>query len=486
MAKQFFKYLILVIICLITTNLYAQISNTDDEQITSSLAGLTRISVTVGGDFIVNGSFPSSSLEKLDQFITRLHQNSLFTLLSPIKDPISVEAIRKKYEKYAERDIQIIRTDGTIQVVDLAKFRLNGDFTNNPYLKNGDVIVIPPLDLETNFISVDGAVNKPIKFQFSEGDNLQTALFFARGINEAYSITDSVEIYRLDFSGNQSEIIKESTDSNFPLNTGDRIVVLFDEMNKKDFKVLILGEVKRPGYISISKNNTRIIDAIKLAGGFTEKASLMNAELVRNYDSFNYLKREALENIFKNTPIPLEEEERLLNIKLIETLRMYRNANLQIRDTLFFNIDNKLRLLDGYSQLDFRKLEVDTSFESNFILKNGDVIIIPVKQDQVYVWGGVRQNGYFDFREGFTVWDYIEKAGGYTEIAYGSDEVYLIKGKTRDWLVAEDYDSLSVEPGDFVYVKKERPTEEFWFYLSRVGAVAAIVASVATVILVFK
>ena len=62
----------------------------------------------------------------------------------------------------------------------------------------------------------------------------------------------------------------------------------------------------------------------------------------------------------------------------------------------------------------------------------------------------------------------------------------MIKGKTRDWLVAEDYDSLSIEPGDFIYVKKERPTEEFWFYLSRVGAIAAIVASVATVILVFK
>jgi len=481
-----FYVLIFSIIFVINTNMFAQVTSSGDEQNTSNLSILTQISVTVGGEFIVNGSFPSSSVERLDQFITRIHNNSLIALLTPIKDPISVEVIRKKYEKYAEREIQLIRTDGTTQIIDLAKFRLSGDFTNNPYLKNGDVIVFPPLNLETNFISIDGAVNNPTKFQFVEGDNLQTALFFASGINDAYSITDSVEIHRLDFSGNSIKIIKISVDSNFPLNEGDRIIVLYNEMNKKDYKVLVIGEVKRPGYVPISKNNTTLKETIEIAGGFTIKASLKYAELVRDYDSFNYLKREAFEHQFEGTPFTEEEETRLLKSKLIETLRMYRNANLQIRDTLFFSIDNKLRLLDGYSQLDFRKLEIDTSFESNFKVKDGDVIIIPEIQDQVYVWGGVRQNGYFDYVESYSVWDYIQKAGGYTEIAYGPDEVYLIKGKTRDWLVAEDYDSLSVEPGDFVYVKKERPTEEFWFYLSRVGAVAAIVASVATVILVFK
>ena len=41
---------------------------------------------------------------------------------------------------------------------------LNGDFTNNPYLKNDDVIIFPQPDLEHNSFTVSGAVNNPGKF----------------------------------------------------------------------------------------------------------------------------------------------------------------------------------------------------------------------------------------------------------------------------------------------------------------------------------
>jgi hypothetical protein len=161
---------------------------------------------------------------------------------------------------------------------------------------------------------------------------------------------------------------------------------------------------------------------------------------------------------------------------------MYRAAELVMGDTLFFGIDNQLRGFDGHSSLDFRNLQDDTSFESSYIVNDGDVIVIPKISNEVYVWGGVSQIGYYEYNENMSVWDYIDQAGGYTEIAYGSDEVYLIKGKSRDWRNVEENENLKLEPGDFIYVKKEIPRDT-QFYISRVAAYAGIIGSIATVIL---
>ncbi|MCB0731923.1 MAG: SLBB domain-containing protein, partial [Ignavibacteriae bacterium] len=267
----------------------------------SSMMALQQISVTIGGEFIVNGSFPASATERVDQFITRTYNTYYAAILTAIKDENSAIVFRKKYEKFALRNIELIHKDGRKEVVDLANFRLTGDFSQNPYIKEGDLIIFPTLDLETNFISVTGAVNKELEFQFVEGDDLQTALFFARGINTAYKNVNKAIISRLEDNGQKEVEIEVNLNSDTKLKSGDRIRVIFDERNNFNYRVLVIGEVNRPGYIPISRNSTTLKEVIIKAGGFTENASLKFSELIREYDSYSALRKKSIEESYNNS-----------------------------------------------------------------------------------------------------------------------------------------------------------------------------------------
>lgn len=111
------------------------------------------------------------------------------------------------------------------------------------------------------------------------------------------------------------------------------------------------------------------------------------------------------------------------------------------------------------------------------------MIIIPERFDAVYVFGQVGKAGYYDYKEGKLHDFYINKAGGLASTAKDDDEIYIIKGVSREWIsVEEDY---KIEAGDFIYVLKEWPLN-VWWYVGRVGAVASILGSIAAVVLLFK
>ncbi len=487
------KYKILIFIFLTSIFTFGQSTGNVQGMLNSS-AALTGISVTIGGDFITNGSFEASSAERVDQFVTRVYNIARGQMLSAIKNDAALVQFRKKYEKYALRNIILKHSDGSLDTIDLAKFRLTGNFDNNPYLKNGDVVIFPPLDLGRNFVAVSGAVNKQVKFQFVDGDNLQTALFFARGLNKAFENLTKAEITRITNDGMKTEKIIVDLNSDISLQRGDRVRVLFNENYRKDFKVLVLGEVQTPGWIPITKDHTTLSQVMKAAGGFKQDASKKFAQLIRKFDEPTLLRNEAEKVPYKDYPLTPEERTKLLNQKTLEYLRMYRSADLRLQDTLLFNIDNSLRLLDYSPNLDFRNLDSAKSFESNFLVQNGDVIIVPRKEKYVYVWGGVKKPGYYTFSPDKTAEDYIDEAGGFTEIAYGESDLYLIKGKTRNWVSIDNITkpqigvevttspNYKIEPGDFIYAKKNQP-RGFGFYLGRTSSIIGIIGGVATTVL---
>src|SRR5690606_10801769 len=75
------------------------------------------------------------------------------------------------------------------------------------------------------------------------------------------------------------KVIPVDLSSNYPLERGDRIIVIADETQKKEFSVTVLGEVKNPGKIPITKNTTTLKEVIQKAGGVTEHASLHRSKL---------------------------------------------------------------------------------------------------------------------------------------------------------------------------------------------------------------
>ncbi|MDP3582522.1 MAG: hypothetical protein Q8S39_11360, partial [Ignavibacteria bacterium] len=189
------KKLLVFIMLFIAQIAFAQEEQTSSKQM--SFSALQPITVTIGGNFIVTGSFSSSKNQRLDHFITAVFTKAQENVMRGINKPETLKMVMREFEKYALRDITLKRTNGDIPKIDLLKFRVTGDFSNNPYLMQDDVIIFPASDDERNFIDISGAVNKPIKFQFVEGDKLSDAIMFAGGINPAFDNVTEVEISRI-------------------------------------------------------------------------------------------------------------------------------------------------------------------------------------------------------------------------------------------------------------------------------------------------
>lgn len=474
------KIMLFLIMLAIVSSVSAQDQNSNYK---NDLTRLSMISVTIGGSFIVNGTFPAVMTERADQFITRIFTEAKSQVLSGAKDEKLITKIKNEFANYARRDILLKRFTGETLKLDLEKFRLTGDFEFNPYLKNDDVIIFPSFDFSTCFVEIIGAVNKDIKFQFVEGDCLSDALLFAGGINPAYDNVRTVEISRLNSAGDEEEIIHTDINSTFPLKRGDRIRILADPNQKRIFKALVLGEVKNPGYVYLTERGTALKDVIKKVGGFKTTADILRAEVIRDYSSLEILKKYQLTEDYLNSPeriLLLETQLRMRQMQ--DALSLSRTNNLQHEDSLFFNIDDQLRVLRGGNFVDFTKLSDPNSDESNFSIMDGDLILIPKPFDYVYVFGQVSQFGYVKHVEGKDYNYYIEKAGGKTEMAReDNDEIVIIKGKGGNW-ITEGKEKLKLEAGDYVYVPKIIP-RNFNFYLSRVGSVAGIIGTVATLVL---
>ncbi|MBU0473746.1 MAG: SLBB domain-containing protein [Bacteroidetes bacterium] len=467
------KLKILFLAIILTTASTAQDMN-DIQQ--SSFAALNKISVTIGGDFITNGTFPAATTERVDEFITRYYNQFRLAYLTSSTDARSLAQMKAEIDEYAERGIILKHVDGTKQIIDLQKFRLTADYVENPYLLNGDVLIFPQVDWQRNFVEVEGAVNKPTQFQFVDGDRLSCAILFARGINPSYENADSIEITRLSYDGMNEEIIKTNVNENPELKRGDRVRVVAAETQRRDFKVLVEGEVNKPGYIFITKNQTTIKQIIEKAGGFKNTADLSGGELIRS------------NAITNTTNTPFQDRKRAFNLRALnketDLLMMVRMADIEAEDSLSLIYDNQLRNAKSIVTVDFTKVLEDTSENSKFIVKDGDIIYIPEITNLVNVFGQVMNPGFVDFVKGQDYNYYISKSGGFGGRA--KDAVFLVKNKTRAWIdMTDDDNNYTIESGDYIWVPKDIP-RDFDHYLTRVSKIAAVVSGVATLYLIFK
>ena len=418
----------------------------------------STISVTIGGDFIVTGTFPAVIGERVDQFVTRIFNAAKSERVGTTANAEQRELVFKQLADFTKRDIQVKRVNGQKLTIDLEKYRFTGDYSQNPYLQNDDVILFPFNDRERNFVFITGAVNQTSKFQFVEGDKLEDAILFAGGIDKGFEKVTSAEISRLDASGEKETRMIVNISDNPILKRGDRITIIGEETFRRDFSVTVAGEVFRPGIITISKGSTTLREVIEKAGGFLPSADLSRAELLRGA------------NVFKST---LFSEE-------LDQFLMSRMAEIAPEDSLSLIIDNKLRFIRGNGVLDFTKINDTSSAASKFSVRTGDYIHIPEKLNLVYVFGQVYTPGYIAFIDGKGVDHYISKAGGKGQNA--KEDIYLIKGKSRSWTKIEKDVSYTIEPGDFIWLPKE-PVRTFSYYLDRVMAISSIVTALATVLL---
>jgi len=280
-------------------------------------------------------------------------------------------------------------------------------------------------------VSIYGEVREPGAFPFERGLRVSDLIQKAGGLTR-FAHLDGAEIARVD-PGMPPKTINFSLQQ---LATGDTLANPLVQEDDQVFirripdwnlgpLVEIRGEVKFPGKYPITRDRTTLTEIVAMAGGFTQRALLRDARLLRPA-----LQSQALHSLADSDSIPSE-----------------RLTKAEYED---YVMRKDLAKLDHVS-VNFHKLFASGDRAHDVILQSGDVIRIPRTDSLVYVSGRVGLPGGVPFVAGKGVGYYISKAGGVTHDAKrGKTKVVRASGETVD-----DDEVSKLEPGDAIWVPRK-------------------------------
>ena len=272
------------------------------------------------------------------------------------------------------RSIELIRNNKLYKTIDLYRFLVNGDGSDNITLQNNDVIRIPPYKTR---IIIDGYVKRPGIFEMLPGETLGDLLKYSSGFSDS-AYTASVKIVQ--FTGKDLGV-KDVTASGFgayKMQGGDSVIV-GKVLNRFTNRVTVTGAVFREGIFELNEGMT-LRDLIHKADGLREDAFMRRAQIFR-------LKNDFTKEVLSFSPSDTVEQRRIL-----------------------------------------LKREDSVVVSSIFDLRD---------QYYVSVLGEVRSPGYYDYRDSLTLQDVILQAGGFTDAAF-PQRIEVARLIRRDSLTAQD------------------------------------------------
>ena len=182
----------------------------------------------------------------------------------------------------------------------------------------------------------------------------------------------------------------------------------------------------------------------------------------------------------KNAEVDYVNDTRIRNAMVhLEQQLMDRMSNADELSLGYLNLENELRVVMNGGPVNFSDLDNPNSEVSKYIVKDGNVIIIPRNDNKVHVFGQVANPGDYEYSQGKDYKYYIDKAGGLGNYATG--DIMLIKAASREWLPV-DSDSAKVEVGDYLFVPRSL-SHSFNYYLGMTQTFLSIIGSAATLIL---
>jgi len=407
-------------------------------EIELSLVQLRNFKASVGGMVWAPGTYNLTATDRAVTLISRA--GGFYNPLSPEEEEKEEEEKREEEKtltpelpKYSARNLKLIHRDGSIDIVDMLLFLRAGLPEGNPYLEDGDFLLIPPLDTNKGVIGVYGAVNYEGVMEYREGDNLGRALLLAGDLTPD-AIRDSVQITR--FTGEKDEyftFIVNLNDENAletPLCPDDRVFVRSKQDYHTRYQVEVRGEVMEPGFYPVGKMGSTVQEIIQRAGGFTPWASLKEATITRR------LGKELLDPEYE---------------------RLRKTSVADMRELEYDYYRTKTREIEGQISVDFEALFLRGDSTQNVQLRDGDLIEVPPITKSIRVIGQVNKPGIQDFEEGKDYKYYIERAGGYAWNAR-TGKARVIKGITGKWVKPT---KTIIEAGDTIFIP-EKPEVDYW------------------------
>jgi polysaccharide export outer membrane protein len=399
------------------------------EQFALTLNTSRTLNVNIFGEIEKAGSFTTSAL------------NTALNVLAASGGPTENGTIR---------NIQIIR-GSTRKILDVYAFMRNPILQFDFFLQNNDIIYVPPAE---TIVTVEGAVNRPMKYELIASDKLKDLIEYAGGL-KGNTNTDIVQVKRFE---NNQEVLKDYIladvlSGKTSINFKNYDVVSFKTINSpvKNL-VTVNGAVKYPGEYDLGSTKTlkNLLDKAKLEldakFGYVYRTSLSSPEKTEYFPidlikdaNFVLEANDKLVVINKNLFEKEFDIQILGDVKNAQTLRF--DSSLTIKDLL--KLAGGLTISADINKIDIFRLKinnqttpekelitisVDKDFNllapnQNFQLQPFDLVVVRqipefTLQEIVRINGEVKYPGVYSLKKReYAFSDLIKDAGGITDIA---------------------------------------------------------------------
>jgi protein involved in polysaccharide export with SLBB domain len=401
-------------------------------------------------------------------------------------------------------------------------------------LNDGDEVSLRPIrEGLTNTVWVEGDVNYPDEYEVREGEHLSDILrraggtaptaylprvFILRGTNPLES--EAIKV-------NLSEITTPGSSMDVEILAGDKIKVLSNKDFEQQYKIDVVGFVRKPGKVPYYKN-MKLKDVLLLCGGLrldAENGRIEISNIVDSVDKYSIdSKGSTVKIISINSNLEIDQASENIVLKPMDRVYVRRKTEFlnQQRVTITgevayageyalteknerissvmkkcggalptANLEGArlIRPKVGAIVIDLQAALSKRGSKQDIVLKDSDVIIIPTVNEIVQVRGEVQVPVNIKFeKDNTSVKYYIGAAGGYGDnpwrsrinVRYANGKV----AKTRNFLFVRVYPK--VKEGATVRVpskpKKENKTE----FKDIVTLTTTFLTTIATLVLVYK
>lgn len=333
------------------------------------------------------------------------------------------------------REINLIRDNNVIESLDVYDLLIEGKYNIKKRLRSGDVVFVQP---RKNIVTIDGAVNRPAKYEALDEQNLSSIIMYANGITRNAD-RENFSLERI-LDGTLKTIPVRNDTQFKTIEAEDGDLVYIREYPYREAK--ITGAVLKPGSYTMAAGET-INDLIQKAGGYTENAYQFGA-IYLNEDAklINELSKEILYQEFLDNILALSQQ----NISGFDLTPIIKLTE-EIKDTE----------VNGRVVVDL--LNEDTIDLYN--IKEGDELFIPERNNVVYVYGETSTEGAVMFSENKDVEYFVNKSGGFKKFA-DNESIYILhpNGESqlyrskRNIFESRPKSEIKIYPGSIIFVPR--------------------------------
>jgi protein involved in polysaccharide export with SLBB domain len=258
------------------------------------------------------------------------------------------------------RHVQL-RRNGVTTEVDLLLFELKGDLAQNPYIQEGTRIHVPP---RRAAVTLQGDVRRPGEYELPNGGSLREILELTGGLGPAGAARHA-RLTRIGPDGRKETSSLDLSATDVRLQGGDVVYV---------------------------PPLTAIQDVVEIRGAFNGTG-------------------ESTKTTTSGKPTVVQRLE-LARGERIKDIVVKAGGAAPFADLRLAYVDRSDAGPAQRIPVDLHRLLVEKDQTQDILLLNGDVVVLPVMEDKVYVVGEVKNPGPQDFRPDLTAREYLAAAGG--------------------------------------------------------------------------